>query len=226
MELGAYIQIFKDDGKARHTLENFRKHYPDSPVYIVSDNGDNFVDLAKQYNCRYVHDNINTGSGAGGWNKQQLLLWLQRMKHAFEYCNTEYILYLEDDVLIRNVIKIDKSWHIAGLHVNPIPDYFRQYPHNTTVYGACGGSIYKTQTFLNLYSSMVDFINDEFDHIERVLGSRIFGCLDLTMPVLYMIHGFDYSENTEQSEPTKCDWRNSHHPIIHLMDKEYSGVDW
>ena len=108
--LGAYLQTYKDGWKTENALKSFRTFYPDSPIYLVSDGGDDFSELANKYHCFYEHSDCNTGIRAGGFSKQEMITWIGRIKRCFEYCKTEYVIYLEDDVLITKAITIDRSF--------------------------------------------------------------------------------------------------------------------
>ena len=226
--IGAYLQVYKNDGKAECTLKSFRKFYPDSPIYLVSDAGDDFSELANKYNCQYEHSGYNTGVDKQGFDREKMLTWIGRFKRCCDYCNTEYILYLEDDVYVRSPIEIDKNWDIAGVYGEPAPQVIFDYisskyqgcNFNTKMYGACGGAIYKREIISNNYDKMVEFINNEFDHIRGNVHYMI-QFLDFTMICLYMWLGYGYSLNTNTVETLRNKgWRTTGNPVVHIQDEE------
>jgi hypothetical protein len=87
---------------------------------------------------------------------------------------------------------------------------------NSHLYGACGGTIYKTEAFLNSYDNFVGYIKGEVTS---------FAFLDMFMPVLYMLCGMPYSLNTELTEPKRnSDWLISQHSIVHdVKEIKYYG---
>ena len=40
IEFGVFYQVYKNQKAVRFVLENFRKHFPDNPVILISDGGD------------------------------------------------------------------------------------------------------------------------------------------------------------------------------------------
>ena len=71
-ELGAYIQIYKNNGYPEFALGHFRKYYPDSPLYIVSDNGYDFSCLANSLNAKYEYSKTNIGINLSGYFTKEI----------------------------------------------------------------------------------------------------------------------------------------------------------
>jgi hypothetical protein len=226
MKLGAYIQLYKNDGKGELMIKNFRKFYPNpinSPIYLVSDNGDDFTELAEKYGCKYEHSLINTGVKNNGFTKEEMLVWLDRFQRCFAYCRTEYIIYLEDDVLVRKEINIDKNKKICGVKAgnlipNQVFDFLRnKYGKNivNTEGGACGGTIYDMLTFLKIYPQIIDLINESFDELYNIYIN--IGCLDQFIPIAYAFAGIQYDKNDEIIETGRDPrWRDTSHAIVHI----------
>lgn len=238
IKLGAYLQIYKSEYKANFVLENFRKFYENSPIYLVSDNGYNFENLSKKYNTYYNHSEINLG--IPNFTKEKMFIWLERFKNACEYCNTDYIIYLEDDVLIRNEITIKNHIKCTSGYFNGIPQKLIEYcskkyknvNFNTNYYGCCGGAIYHVKTFLSIYDDIIKFINLEYDYIVKELNIHSFGALDMFMPFFYMLYGFEYTKNEEHVDGNRNpNWIGESQPIVHSKNiynysiyKEYHDI--
>lgn len=221
MKLAAYLQLYKNDGKGDLILSFFRKIYPDAYVYVVSDNGDDFTEICKKHGCIYEHSLYNTGVKNHGFTKQDALIWLKRFYNCCLNSRSDYVLYLEDDVLIRKHIDIDAV--IAGVMVgNYIPasavDYLEnkfniKFAHRQ--YGACGGTIYKTQIFLDNYTKFVRFIEDELENLQNFDINA--GSLDKMMVILYNMIGETFVQNPELIETGRNpNWRESTHAIVHI----------
>jgi hypothetical protein len=224
--IGAYLQIYKNDGKPEFTLESFRKYYPNSPIYLVSDNGYNFSSTAQVYDCKYEHSDFNTGIRPGGFTLQEMMVWINRIKRCFDFCNTDYVIYLEDDVYIRNKIDVETEYKICGFYNNDIPQKLIQYiqgkyPNSTfniDRYGACGGAIYHRETFLNLFDQIIYFFNNHYDYIKTSVSDKM-AYLDCTMCVLYMTFGYKYGQSKNLIDPWHWhDWKTLPNPIIHFGD--------
>lgn len=215
--VGAYIQLFRNDGKGELMLYNFRKHYPESKIYLVSDKGDDFSSVAERYNCSYSYGDINTGVRNNGFTKGELLVWLKRFYNCFNYCTEDYILYMEDDVYVRGKINIDENYAIAGVKVGSlIPDQVFDYLKcKPTEGGACGGTIYNRKIFLDKYDEIVEFVNLHFDELYKIYIN--IGCLDQFMPIVYNYLGYKYGLNKEIVETGRnANWRHTNHSIVHI----------
>ena len=58
-EFGVFYQVYKNHRAVRFVLENFRKHFPDNPVILISDGGDDFTYMADEFNCKFfMRENI------------------------------------------------------------------------------------------------------------------------------------------------------------------------
>jgi hypothetical protein len=222
-ELGAYLPIYKNLELAERTVKSFRNFYPKEPFYLLSDNGLDFSDLAKKYDCYYEHSDVNTGINPY-LSKESFSIQQNRFKRAFEYCCSDYVIYLEDDVLIRKKICIDPTVYIAGVMVgNIIPqalikyleDKYRcKFEHNQ--YGACGGALLKRQTYIDNFNIVERFIKEDLDIVIECCNRIIAG--DMLMVVLYTIFGYTYKKNNEIVEVLRdSSWRNSSHAIVHQL---------
>ncbi len=193
-------------------VKSMNLHMPDCKVVVISDGGDDFSEHVDNYNFTYIHDNYNIGSGATGFSKENMKIWLSRMKTVFEICDSEHMIYLEDDVRINSSFEIPENWDIAGVYSEPTPTVFSdiisksKYPGY--LYGTCGGAIYKTSTFLNEYDNILEFLEFYYSY-----GN--YGYLDMFMPICYMILGYKYEENILLREITNNS-QSWDRPIIHL----------
>ena len=59
MKFGAYFQCYKNPYATYKCLESFRKFYPESTIVLLSDNGYNYSEMAKKFNCIYIHEMTN-----------------------------------------------------------------------------------------------------------------------------------------------------------------------
>ena len=223
--IGAYLQVFKNTGYPEFTLSHFRNFYPDSKIYMVSDCGYDFSSLASEKGCVYEHSPINVGVKPGGFSKAEILEWLWRLKRCFEYCDEEFVIYLEDDILTRGRIDVDAKSVISGFLGNRFPssisEYFRSKyktaKFNSGNYGACGGTVYHRKTFLDNFHSIVKIVDEDFDKV--VYGiSFLFAHFDCFMTVVYMAmgYGYDINKNLVGTVYTPS-WRNTAHPVVHIQ---------
>ena len=98
----------------KYVLESVRKYHKDSTYFLVSDGGEDFSDIADKYNCYYYHSKWNLGlrdenhpSGIYGMEKEEVLEWLYRFYLACNVAESDHIMMMEDDVLVRSKILVD-----------------------------------------------------------------------------------------------------------------------
>ena len=170
---GAYLQCFKNPYATYKCLESFRKHYPTSTIVLLSDNGYNYSEMAKLFNCIYIHEKENV------W-----LIWcdlsdkcyflnsykmIERMNLVFSLVKEEYVMWLEDDVSINSKLEDEFKYDLNGYCPNLVSNFWNineiSYKYKCIEpikqYAWCGhgGSVFHKQNFINCLKN-VDIIDD------------------------------------------------------------------
>lgn len=125
----------------KNVLSNLRKHYVDSDVFIYIDSFrtdiQEYNDIASIHNCKF---NIQTEpmfyinrNDSIEINEPKMMEWVSRIKYTCENTDSEWIMLLEDDVLIKR-----KIIHWPTTDVGTSRHYFRPG----------GGSIFRRTVFL------------------------------------------------------------------------------
>ena len=162
--IDAYYQCFRQERAFREVVRRFRAVYPasESKVIIVSDGGYDFSKIAEEYICEYHQSSNKTNnknlvfSAADG-----LFEYAQRMANYSKNFSNSHFLLLEDDVMvIKPVSKSALLFDINGCNQNEFLDQSiakeihrlnPQLSHSKKIcYGACGGSIFRTEFMINL----------------------------------------------------------------------------
>lgn len=240
MTFGCFHTVYENKRATEFVLEQFRKYHPDAPYTICCDGGVDYSDLAKKYNCKYVHSYMrigrrNTGhpSGVYGFTKDESLHWIHMFREAAIHVRNfggSHMIMMEDDVLTQGKVIIDPTWECAGFDVpgnkiapsllKYISDKYHIFP-NVDWYGAGGGSIFNIETFLDNYHQIYDFIDFEFDYILNNLDYR-FGWLDLYMQIAYFVLRKEYSINTNLTEVWKTpNYRDTNFSLVHAYKELY-----
>lgn len=210
MEIGFYSHVNVVPNATRACLESVRKFYPDAPIVLSCDNGYDFSEMAGKYNTLY-HHNSNVALGYPvqpyGYKKKNALEWLDRMYRGVSLLDTEYYCMLEDDVLLVSNITIDKNWQMAGhpfLFEDQVPrmpevlmtaiEKFSGKRPSTDTYNCGGGSIFKTSTFVDNYSRVREFLDENFNFIQNYVYPTI-GWMDCLMCTYFYLCGADQVEN-------------------------------
>lgn len=222
-KFSVYHQCFNNFRATEFAIGNFRKYHPDVPYYLISDGGEDFSDIAKKYNCNFVLASENIGTNY--LEKEQAKIYLNRLKSAFIYSNSDYLLTMEDDVLCRGKVEITRNFNIAMSYV---PDN-KLRPHifekcvkkynitpNVDWYGATGGTLLNKNIFFD--EEKIEIINRFMEEdFESTLGS-----IDQFIVMLYLICGLDCSVNESLGETHRTpNWQNSDLSLIHCFKEMY-----
>ena len=161
MSIGAYYQCHKQPKAFAHSLEQFRKHYPTSELWIVNDGGNpNLEHIAKKYSpMQYeLKERIYKNAHSTDYKEvDQLLEWVRRFREYVMISTSDYILLLEDDVYVLKPTNIsDLKYDINGcnkgafFYSDQVESIIRSRNPNVPdklYYGGCGGCIFRTSFF-------------------------------------------------------------------------------
>lgn len=183
----------------KNVLSNVRKHYPTADVFIYFDSFrddiQKYSDVAYENNCIfnirqqkmfYIHreDSVEV-------NEPKLIEWLNRIKSVCESTDAEWILHLEDDVVIKREIK---HWPTKDVGTNR--EYFR----------TGGGAIFKREVFLDSIKKVdVSYL------IKTIPDASWAG--DLLLEHIFRNNNVQYEKWIELAEPGYYD--NTDHAIYH-----------
>jgi len=235
-DVGVFYHCYKENDAVEFSVKSFKNLYPDSPMYIVSDNGNDFSYLEKKYkNIKFIKKNNEVQSlvkfvdNLIAANNVDIDLFtdiaievLNRIKNAIDYCQSKYIILMEPDVYVRSKFSLPKT-DMVGPIPNEMPINVQEYiiskgGINNKYWGPAGG-IMNTQAFLDIYSKIDKTIISEI-----LLQDPRIVCYDYLLPVLFSIYGYRYENNPEQTECLRNpNWEISDHKILHQYRKYFDG---
>lgn len=210
IQFGAHYQVYKNNKATRFALENFRKHFPDNPIVLISDGGNDFSDMAEEFNCTYhMMENLFAKDSKFrifededhcAWNGLRLIEWWRRQKLVCEETGQDYVMIMEDDVFIQDSFDIEPPFYLKGIRrVNPFmpamqEDILKCSGKPDRGYGMCGGSIYNAKTFLSIYDDVVDDIKTNHDRLvkEDRFQWKALGAYDLSLTYHFNKRGYEY----------------------------------
>jgi len=226
MSIGFYYNCFKNKFATEQILIQTRKIYPENPIFLMSDNGDDFSDLANKYNCKYYYSEINILGGRIINNKKVHCFtnetcakeFLKIISLAINYCNTEYIILLEDDVFIHNKLSYlpihsggnpNKNYYKHQMINDDDTPLFKKYPNMKYNYwNLGGGSIIKCEILKYCIKNTSFEEIKTFDNICKT-QFQLWHSNDLLLSYLLIINGFTTEEwtNTNKSNISHPDKR-------------------
>lgn len=239
--LGFFYSCYKEKRAVEYSLSELRKHYPESPIYLVSDGGIDFSYLKEIYDNLHVSLEEDTMSPTfkitgdpvtGNFREEEhqksikkcALAVIARLERAIEYCNTDYILMLDPDALVRGKLTIPEGAKLLGSRINSgLPQGFKDVL--SSIPGAkiidCWGAtpgIFEVKTFLNA----INVLKSNMTILDR-LSKEYYAMFahDLLLPTLFALVGEEEVFNPEIVECNRDPfWKSKPNPLVHQF-KEY-----
>ena len=111
-KIGFYFNCYKNKHATDKVLESLRSFYPNNPVFLMNDHGDNFEDIAEKYNCVYHYSSINLLGGRILNGKKVHCFcdvncaneYLKIIAECINKLEVDYLILIEDDVLIKGLV--------------------------------------------------------------------------------------------------------------------------
>lgn len=211
--LGFINHVSKYPDATAINYQSLRYHHPNDPVIFNIDGKEHWYPyneaLLDEYgNTEFIfHKN---SLGYPPYTTEKVLEFLKRIYISVLKLNTDYFCHLEDDCYILNELTVNPEWEIAGhviTHGNNIPievirdiEYYldaqffdRNIKLKTNYYGAGGGTIMKSKTFLDNYDHVTTFIEKNWKEYLNFYSPS--GYLDCFMVLYYMLCGKEYTPN-------------------------------
>ena len=162
-DLDAYFFCHKRPYSTYSTLKSFRQHYPTSTIFLISDNGHDYTEMAKLFNCFYIHCTESINAIVPVYRHCTIHTMLTKFTNLIELyiyflssSKSKFILKLEDDIYIQKPIDttlINEPMYGSNLFTLP-NEYFSllfQNPSYTKQHLLCGhgGTIFHRETMLD-----------------------------------------------------------------------------
>jgi len=107
---GFYLHVYADPAAVIFQVRQLRKHFPTSPIYVMSDGGMDFSPLCEQQGCTFKL----CPPANDRWHPWP---FFRRLYDAAESLNTEYVIMLEPDNTIHGPIKREPKHDAGGIYV-------------------------------------------------------------------------------------------------------------
>lgn len=191
-ELGAYFQCHKNPLSTYECLQSFRKFYPSSPIILLSDNGYDYTEMAKHFNCTYIHETVSCRPF--GHKPSEYYRAIERLRKVFSMISTEYFILLEDDVHVFAKYTEDFKGDVNGNCINYIyPHMFDAIPFSvvrgkTIHFTGHGGSVFKTDTIRTVLKTdnQIQWLLSNWESVVR-MGPAV--DIDRFLSLLVLING-------------------------------------
>lgn len=245
--LGFFFSCYKEKKAVEYSLSELIKHYPDSPIYLVSDGGldysyleSDFKNLKTNLEEDTMSETFKITAGRSGCNKnignyleeyyqdvikKCTLAVLNRLESAIEYCNTDYILMMDPDTLVRGKLTIPEGSKLLGSRINRgLPKGLKNVL--ARVEGAkvidCWGAtpaIFETKTYMKSWEmfkhtpELLDMMTKEFYAIYAH---------DVLLPIIFALVGEEETFNPDIIECSRNPfWEVCPNPLVHQFKRYY-----
>lgn len=233
---GVFLTCFNEKKAVEYSLKQLYLYYPDIKTYLVSDGGLDYSYLKNTYQnlaTSVETDSLSfnreiTNTNFLDSHFQDRIIFsvnetIARLKKAINYCNTEYILMMDPDVLIRGTLNIPKSSFLLGSLVNNgLPEALKELLSSIdgsiiiNEWGATPG-IFHTETFMDGCEIL------EKNNLIEQFAKTFYGIFahDLLLPIIFALVGKRETFNPDIVECKRNPlWRTTSHPLVHQF-KEY-----
>lgn len=239
-KLGFYVWAYENVDSVNYALDILRNSYPDSDIVISSDNGADFTNTCEMYSiCHYIHGAKSHGSavksletGNYGWTVNEAFLWLDRLYEACTYIKNDFVMLMEEDVLVKerfkfpnaDIIMIPGIKNVIG---NPGMTWLKSVGGKTNYpyYSAGGGSIINRKAFIDAYNKHASELRLKYTELYNQSmseGAIGWGWNDSIICVLMYANNCTISTDLPISESGN---EADPFPIIHKFKKYYKNLN-
>jgi len=214
---GFYIHAFDNPAAVIHQVRQLNKHFPDSPVYIMSDGGQRFDGLCKVERCTFKL----CPPANDRWHPWP---FFRRMYDAAVELKTEFVIMLEPDNTVHGPIKRKPKHDAGGLPVAgrrfKLRDYVEKqadkvrpgfkWTDRMMETGLCGGSYYRTDVILDAFSDEA-VASMDWNYIGEMATKEMFSS-DFAMPYVLAIRGYTalpWEEAAQMEKSATKPWAGS-----------------
>ena len=237
-KLGAFYSCYKEINAVNYSIDRLKKVYPNIPIYLVSDGGEDFSYLESKYtNIKTIMD-IDTMSSTFKITDQNFreefhqenikkcaLTVLNRLKNAIEYCKSDYILMMDPDTLVIGELNIPYDSKLLGSRVNhglpkEYKDILSSFDGSKVInhWGATP-AIFEINSFLKAYDNIFNNMNI-FDKLCKSFYAMY--AHDVLLPTIYALIGLEEEFNPDIVECNRDpNWEQTNKPLIHQFKKYY-----
>jgi hypothetical protein len=239
--LGVLVTCYDEVRAVKFSLEKFRTIYPITKIYLTTESKDaNYSELSKLDNISINHvedtmyfiPKITRLNFLESHFQEKILTstyaFLNRVKNAIEYCQSDYLLLMDPDTLVRGPLSIPDHAKLLGSRVNyGLPTELRTILVQTP--GAidinCWGAtpaIIHCETFLKSYNYVIERDPTFLPRIAKTFYA-IFAH-DVILPILFALQG---EEEVYNPEIVECNrnryWMHTNCPLVHQFKYLYDN---
>jgi hypothetical protein len=235
-KLGIFYTCFDEKKAIEYSLYELKKIYPESKIYLVSEGIDfsyleNLFENLKSskeedtMSATFKITDINFIEEEHQMNiKKCTLATLDRLERAIEYCNSEYILMMDPDSLVRGILNIPDGVKLLGSRVNSgfpqkLKDALAKSGAKVINNWGATPAIFHSNTFLKALNYLREntYLLDEFTKSFYAIYAH-----DVLLPILFALVGEEETFNPDIIECQRDkNWKLRTNPLVHQFREFY-----
>lgn len=238
MSLGAFYTCFNEQKAVEYSIQNLNLHYPDIKTYLVTESNIDYSYLTNIYQnliSKNESDTLSFNKYVTNKNYRDTFFQhailnaaqatINRLKQAIEYCNTDFMLMLDPDTLVRGKLTIPKESKLLGSRVNSgLPEEFKKLLlsiEGAIVIDDWGATpaIFNSEYFIKACKKL-----EEMPDILQQFAKTFYAIFahDVLLPTLFALIGEQESFNPDIVECARCPfWKDIDKPLVHQFKYYY-----
>lgn len=233
-------QCYKNKKATEFAVKSFRQFNPSDPYVLWSDNGYDYSDLAKECNIDFIFSEINIGANVYR-GKQQVFQFFDRVRKTCEmYPNKQYVMWMEDDVLVKGKIDIPKGVDFCGWpDVGNKLDFHFGYETfkllcekylvnpNFNYWTAAGGIMMSSDVFTTKFNILEKYIEEDYENLSDSVVKNHPQFVkkldyDIEFMMAHLVCNKKYSIWNQITEMHRNpNWRNEQYTVVHGYKEHY-----
>lgn len=240
---GVFYTCFTEYDAVDYSINLLKQNYPECPIFLVSDGGSDYTALEIKYSklktvMRHDSRGILQKMTYEKWNQpgmrhkifDSVMEFFNRNLMAIDYCQTENILIMEPDVLVRGHLTTfpNRTIGLLGSCINkPTHDTFMQMRNRLRqISGAVDIAHFgSTPAFYNVKAMLevIDFVQKNNNIVREFIDiDPAFSCYDIFLTMLFAACGYAETYNPDIVECIRNpSWGGTHHPLVHQFREKY-----
>ena len=191
-----FYQCYKQPAACRNAIESIRRIYKEAPIFLFNDGGDPVhEDIAKAFpNVHYTLCERSSKLDCGNYpgDAKATRNYFARILTAIEGSSADYMLMMEDDVLLLRAIDLsaltcDLNGAHSMSHGHRVNDYMNWSKHNSELlHSGFGGTVMRTRFFRRVLTDPL--LSSHLDTFFNELRPGPAGC-DLLLTFITYVYG-------------------------------------
>jgi hypothetical protein len=239
-KLGVFFTCYTETESVEYAIDTLFLVYPNIPVYLVSDGGSDFSFLEKKYGTKKIKTILSDDTRGlipkiskttfknPEWQSyilNSIVTFFNRVEGAINFCNTEYLLVMEPDVLVRGELNIPQNMVFSGSRINKnisteLREIIKKIPGAIDVnnWGATP-ALFRSDVFIKAWNKLKT--NPELLNKMSIAEHRLAN-YDMTFAVLFALIGIPEEYNPDIIECLRdSNWEKKKNPLVHQFRRYY-----